>query len=61
MKSKIVVCFDSSGELLVLWDFKRNKLFKTHDKSLYYYYKTGQGFYLRMLVGNNPHYKFIYR
>lgn len=60
-KSKIVVCFDSSGELMVLWDFKRNKLFKTYDRSLFEYYKTGLGFGLKILMGNNSHYKFIHR
>lgn len=60
-RAKIVVSFDSSGELMVLWDYKRNKLFKTFSRSLYEYYKTGIGFDLRMLMGNNQHYKFIHR
>lgn len=61
MKKQIIVCYDSSGELLVLWDTKKMKLYKHTDKELINFHKTGHGFCIKRLLSNNPHLVFVYR
>lgn len=60
MKKKIVITFDSSGELMVLLNLVTGKLFKTAHRHLYESYKGKHGDGINFFLNANPHLKFIY-
>jgi hypothetical protein len=58
---KIVICFDSSGELLVLWDIKNDELVRTSVRSIYNWFRGGSGFTTPIPFWNKENYEWRYR
>ena len=60
-KKKVVVSYDSSGELLVLKDKRDNSLFTSSDERLYNSYKTQDFLWVKYFLSDRPHLAFLYR
>ena len=58
---KIVISFDSSGELLVLYDIKHNELVRTSDSLIYNWFKRKSLFNTPIPFWNKDNYEFRYR
>ena len=60
-RKKIVISFDSSGELMILWDIKRNEIVRTTDPQIYNWYKGGSSFVTPIPFWNEKNYMWKYR
>ena len=58
---KIVVSFDSSGELMVLWDILNDELVRTSDPMIYNWFRGKSGFNTPIRFWNEKNYEWRYR
>jgi hypothetical protein len=58
---KIVVSFDSSGELMVLWDILNDELVRTSDPMIYNWFRGKSGFNTPIPFWNEKNYEWRYR
>jgi|LakMenEpi03Aug12_release.lakeMendotaPanAssembly.Ray.scaffolds.fasta_scaffold2328878_1 hypothetical protein len=58
---KIVVSFDTSGELMVLWDIRRDELVRTSDRMIYNWYRGNSGFKTPIPFWNENNFEWRYR
>ena len=58
---KIVITFDSSGELMVLWDVKKNQIVRTSDPMVYNWFKGHSGFNTPIPFWNTTNYQWRYK
>lgn len=58
---KIVISFDSSGELMVLWDIKRNEIVRTADPMNYNWFRGKSNFNTPIPFWNAKNYEWRYR
>ena len=58
---KIVVSFDSSGELMVLWDTKNDEIVRTTDPMQYNWFRGNSGFKNPIPFWNTDNFEWRYR
>ena len=58
---KIVISFDSSGELMVLWDINRNEIVRTSDPMIYNWFRGKSGFNTPIPFWNPNNHQWRYR
>lgn len=58
---KVIVSFDSSGELMVLWDIKHDELVRTSDPMQYNWFKGKSSFKTPIPFWNMENYEWRYR
>ena len=60
-RKKIIISFDSSGELMVLYDIRTNKLAKSADPLNYNWFKGNSGFTTPIPFWSDENYIWRYR
>ena len=58
---KIIISFDSSGELLVLWDKRVDEVVTTSDPSMYNWFRGRSSFVTPIPFWNPENYEWRYR
>lgn len=58
---KIVISFDSSGELMFLWDINRNEIVRTSDPMIYNWFRGKSVFTTPIPFWNPNNYQWRYR
>ena len=58
---KIVVSFDSSGELMVLWDILNDEIVRTSDPMIYNWFKGKSGFNTPIPFWNEKNYEWRFK
>ena len=58
---KIVISFDSSGELMYLWDLKHDELVRTTDPQIYNWFRSKSSFNTPIPFWVQENYQWRYR
>jgi hypothetical protein len=58
---KIIISFDSSGELMILWDTKHDEMVRTSDPMIYNWFRGHSGFKTPIPFWDGNNFEFRYR